>query len=63
MDRQVMAIAHTTLQLASDKIYQLLASSLTTNTGRHDIAESGVKHNNSKYIVVVHWSTTTQFLF
>jgi hypothetical protein len=42
---------------ASDKVYQLLAhdwwfspgtpASSTTKTGRHDIAESGVKHQNS----------------
>jgi hypothetical protein len=42
------------LAAASDKVYQLLArgrwffpgnpASSTTKTGRHDIAESGVKH-------------------
>jgi hypothetical protein len=45
------------LAAASDKIYQLLAhgrwfslgtpASFTTKTGRHDIAESGIKHNKS----------------
>jgi hypothetical protein len=44
------------LAAASDKVYQLLAhgqwfspgtlASSTTKTGLHDIAESGVKHNN-----------------
>ena len=44
----------TRLAAASDKVYQLLAygrwfspgtpASSTTKTGRHDIAESGVKH-------------------
>jgi len=44
-------------RLASDKVYQLLAhgrwfspgtlASSTTKTGRHDIAESGVKHQTS----------------
>ena len=47
----------TRLATASDKVYQLLAqgrwfspgtpASSTTKTGRHDIAESGVKHQNS----------------
>jgi hypothetical protein len=47
----------TRLAAASDKVYQLLAhdrwlspgtpASSTTKTGRHDIAESGVKHQNS----------------
>jgi len=46
----------TRLAAASDKVYQLLAhgrwfspgtpASSTTKTGRHDIDESGVKHNN-----------------
>ena len=46
------------LAAASDKVYQLLAhgrwfspgtpASSTTKTGRHDIAESGVKHQKSK---------------
>jgi hypothetical protein len=45
----------TQLTVASDKVYQLLVhgrwfspgtlASSTTKTGRHDIAESGVKHN------------------
>jgi hypothetical protein len=41
-------------RLASDKVYPLLAqgwwlspASSTTKTGRHDIAEGGVKHQNS----------------
>ena len=47
----------TRLEVASVKVYQLLAhgrwfspgtpASSTTKTGRHDIAESGVKHNKS----------------
>jgi hypothetical protein len=46
---------------ASDKVYQLLAhgrwlssgtpASSTTKTGRHDIAESGVKHQKSNQII------------
>ena len=50
----------TRLSAASDKVYQLLAhgrwfspntlASSTTKTGRHDIAESGVKHNKSNQI-------------
>jgi len=49
----------TLLAAASDKVYQLLArgqwfslgipASSTTKTGRHDIAESGVKHNKSNH--------------
>jgi hypothetical protein len=45
---------------ASDKVYQLLAhgrwfspgtpASSTAKTGRHDIAESGAKHNKSNQI-------------
>jgi len=45
------------LTAASDKVYQLLAhvrwfspgipASSTTKTGRHDIAESGIKHKKS----------------
>jgi hypothetical protein len=48
------------IRLASDKVYQLLAhgqwfslgtpASSTTKTGRHDIAESGIKHNKSNQI-------------
>ena len=48
----------TRLAPAGDKVYQLLArgrrfspgtpASSTTKTGRHDIAESGVKHQKSK---------------
>ena len=51
----------TRLAAASDKVYQLLAhgwwfstgtpASSTTKTGRHDIAESGVKHNKSNQII------------
>ena len=47
----------TRLAAASDNVYQLLArgrwffpgypASFTTKTGRHDIAESGIKHNKS----------------
>jgi hypothetical protein len=47
----------TRLAAASDKVYQLLAHgqwlspgtppSSTTKIGRHDIAESGIKHNKS----------------
>jgi hypothetical protein len=47
----------TRLATASDKVYQLLThgrwfspgtpASSTTKTGRHDIAESGIKHNKS----------------
>jgi hypothetical protein len=47
----------TRLAATSDKVYQLLAhgrwfspgtlASSITKTGRHDIAESGVKHNKS----------------
>jgi hypothetical protein len=50
----------TRLAAASDKDYQLLAhgrwfslgtlASSTTKTGRHDIAESGVKHQKSNQI-------------
>jgi hypothetical protein len=43
---------------ASDKVYQLLAqgrwfspASSATNTGRHDIAESGIKHQNSNSFI------------
>ena len=54
-----MIVWHLELQLlqlaaASDKVYQLLVHgwwfsppSSTTKTGRHDIAERGVKHNTS----------------
>ena len=48
------------LAAANDKVYQLLAhgrwfspgtlASSTTKTGRHDIAESGIKHQRSKSI-------------
>jgi len=42
------------LTAASDKVYQLLArgrsASSTTKTGRHDIAESGAKHQKSSII-------------
>jgi hypothetical protein len=46
-----------------DIVYQLLAhgrwfspgtsASSTTKTGRHDIAESGVKHNKSNQIKII----------
>jgi hypothetical protein len=50
----------TRLAAASDKVYQLLAhgrwfSPSTTNTGRHDVAESGVKHKKK--------SKSVSFLF
>jgi hypothetical protein len=48
------------LTAASDKVYQLLAhdrwfspgtpASSTTITGRHDIAESGAKHQKSNQV-------------
>jgi hypothetical protein len=48
----------TRLAAASDQVYQLLShcrwfalgtpASSTTKTGRHDIAESGVKHNQNQ---------------
>jgi hypothetical protein len=51
----------TRLAAASDKVYQLLArgrwfspgtpASSTTKTGRHDIAESGVKHQKSNHFI------------
>jgi hypothetical protein len=50
----------TRLAATSDKVYQLLAhgrwfssgtpASSTTKTGRHDIAESGIKQNKSNQI-------------
>ena len=50
----------TRLAAASDKVYQLLAqgrwfspgtpASSTTKTGRHDIAESGIKHKKNQSI-------------
>jgi len=50
----------TRLAAASDKVYQLLAqgrwffpgtpASSTTKTGRHDIAESGIKHTQNQSI-------------
>jgi hypothetical protein len=47
----------TQLAATSDKVYQLLANgrwfspaSSTTKIGRHDIAESGIKHNISNQI-------------
>jgi len=53
----------TRLAAASDKVYQLLAhgwwfspgtpASSTTKTGCHDIAESGVKHQNSLHLTDV----------
>jgi hypothetical protein len=54
----------TRLAAASDKLYQLFAqgrwfspgtpASSTTKTGRHDIAESGVKQQKSKQINLTH---------
>jgi hypothetical protein len=35
----------TRLAATSDKVYRGTLASSTTKTGRHDIAESGVKHN------------------
>ena len=59
----------TRLAAASDKVYQLLAqgrwfsqgtpASSTTKTGRHDIAESGIKHQNSNSCV---WLQKTFYL-
>jgi hypothetical protein len=47
------------LAVASDKAYQLLAhgrwfspASSTTKTGRHDIAEGGVKHQQSNQSII-----------
>jgi hypothetical protein len=58
----------TRLAAASDKVYQLLAhgqwfSSSTTNTGRHDIAESGVKHkkNQNQFLSFFSPSTKTHY--
>ena len=55
-----MAWVCTRLAAASDKVYQLPApgrwfspgtrASSTTKTGRHDIAESGIKHQKSSQI-------------
>jgi hypothetical protein len=52
----------TQLAAASDKVYQLLVhgrwfslgtpASSTTKTGRHDIAESGIKYNESNQIIL-----------
>jgi hypothetical protein len=49
------------MRVSSDKVYQLLAhgrwfspgtpASSTTKAGRHDIAESCVKHNKSNQII------------
>ena len=54
----------TRLAAASDKVYQLFAhgrwfspgtpACSTTNTGRHDIAESDVKHNKSLILSKLH---------
>ena len=54
----------TRLAVESDKVYQLLAqgrwfspgtpASSTTKTGRHDIAESGVKHQKFKFKFIVY---------
>jgi len=54
------------LPAASDKVYQLLAhgrwfslASSTTETGRHNIAESGVKHQKSNQSIKIYttWGT------
>ena len=60
------------LAAASDKVYQLLAhgwwfspgtpASSTTKTGRHDIAESGVKHNKSNQITYIIQITVSWYL-
>ena len=50
-------ILKTLFAVTSDKVYQLLAhgqwfspASSATKTGRHDIAESGIKHQKSNQI-------------
>ena len=50
----------TRLAATSDKVYQLLAhgqwfssASSTNKTGRHDIAERGIKHQNSNQINLI----------
>ena len=59
----------TRLAAASDKAYQLLAhgrwfspgtpdSSSTTTTGRHDIVESGAKHQKSNQSDQIKWKIT-----
>ena len=60
----------TRLAAASDKVYQLLVhgqwfspgtpASSTTKTGRHDIAESGVKHQKSNQIKSIIYNFTLQ---
>jgi hypothetical protein len=55
------------INTASDKVYQLLAqgrwfspgtpASSTTKTGRNDIAESGVKHQNSNTLRICYMYT------
>ena len=56
----------TRLAVACDKVYQLLAhgrwfssgtlASSTTNTGHHDIAESGIKTPKIKSIYILSWA-------
>ena len=58
----------TRLAVASDKVYQLLAhgrwfslgtpASFTTKTGRHDIAESGIKHKSNQILCIILKLTT-----
>jgi hypothetical protein len=60
----------TRLAAASDQVYQLLVhgqwfspgtpASSTTKTGRHDIAESGVKHRKSNQIKSIIYNFTLQ---
>jgi len=60
----------TRLAAASDKVYQLLAqgqwfspgtpASSTTTTGRHDIAESCVKHQKFKNFNLLLWNCWTK---
>jgi hypothetical protein len=56
-----------TFTVASDKAYQLLAhgrwfspASSTTKTGRHDIAEGGVKHQKSNQSIIFYFMRTQQ---
>ena len=61
----------TRLAAASDKVYQFLAhgqwfspgtpASSTPKTGRHDIAESGIKHNKSNQIEIVQYMSKIVF--
>ena len=58
----------TRLAATSDKVYQLLAhgrwfspASSTTKTGRHDIAESGVKHKKINQDIMIY--TQAQYCY